>query len=404
MNDMIIIIQIISAFFIGLLLVAYSIPIIVRISKEKHLFDVPNHRKVNKQVVPNLGGIALFVGISLASLLSIMKEPFPDLRFILASMIILFFIGVKDDILVISPRKKFIAQIISALILIVLGEIRLTHLHGILGLYEINYVFSLLISLLAIVAIINALNLIDGIDGLAAAIGILACSFLGANFILLGNILYAILSFATIGSLSSFAFYNVFGRQNKIFMGDTGSLLIGLLLSVFAIKYNEIAITSGEEISNFSPVFSLAILAVPIFDMIRLFIIRIIQKKSPFSPDINHIHHKLLKIGFSHRMSTFFILAANLLIIGIVYVSRSLNNNLSLLILISLVTSFSFFPRFVYEYKKAQNRRSYYKSTNEKKIPIFGYDGGNRIIELSNRTKNEKEIEVRKPKIGVGMN
>jgi UDP-N-acetylmuramyl pentapeptide phosphotransferase/UDP-N-acetylglucosamine-1-phosphate transferase len=396
-------IQIISAFFIGLSLVYYAIPVIVRISHEKHLFDVPNHRKVNKQVVPNLGGIALFVGISLASLLSIMKEPFPDLRFILASMIILFFIGIKDDILVISPRKKFIAQIISALILIILGGIRLTNLHGILGLQEIDYVFSVALSLLAYVAIINALNLIDGIDGLAAGIGIIASSFLGSNFIFLGNIPYAILSFATIGSLSSFAFYNVYGRKNKIFMGDTGSLLIGLLLSVFVIKYNEIALTSEEQISNFSPVFSLAILAVPIFDMIRLFIIRIIQKKSPFSPDMNHIHHKLLKIGFSHRMSTFFILAANLLIIGIVYITKPLDNNLSLFILISLVTLFSFIPRFVYEYKKAQNRRAYHKSAYEKKIPVFGYDD-NLIIELSSKTKIEKEIEVRKPRIGVGMN
>jgi UDP-N-acetylmuramyl pentapeptide phosphotransferase/UDP-N-acetylglucosamine-1-phosphate transferase len=396
-------IQIISAFLIGIILVFYAIPIIVRISNEKHLVDVPNQRKVNRFVVPNLGGIALFVGISVATLLCILNEPFPDFRYIMVGMIVLFFIGIKDDILVISARKKLIAQIGCALVLIIPGGIRLTNLHGILGLYEINYAFSLALSLLAIVAIINALNLIDGIDGLAAGIGILACSLFGANFILSNNIPYAILSFATIGSLSSFAFYNVFGRQNKIFMGDTGSLLIGLLLSVFAIKYNEITVTAREQIFNFSPVFSLAILAVPIFDMIRLFIIRMIQKKSPFSPDINHIHHKLLKIGFSHLMSTFFILAANLLIIGIIYFSRSLNNNLSLFFLISLVTLFSLIPRFVYEYKKAQNRRAYHKSAYEKKVPVFDYDF-NLIIKLSSKTKNEKEIEVRKPKIGVGMN
>lgn len=399
----IITIQIISAFFIGLFLVYYSIPIIVRISKEKHLFDVPNHRKVNKHVVPNLGGIALFLGISISSLLCILDEPFHDFRYILVGMIILFFIGVKDDILIISPRKKLIAQIIGALILIIPGEIRLTHLHGILGLQEINYVFSVGLSLLATIAIINALNLIDGIDGLAAAIGILASSFFGANFIFLGNIPYAILSFATIGSLSSFAIYNVFGRKNKIFMGDTGSLLLGLLLSVFAIKYNEITITSGEQQHNFAPVFSLAILAVPLFDMIRIFIQRIVQKKSPFSPDMNHIHHKLLKIGLTHRISTFIILGGNLIIIGIVYASRSLNNNISLLILIALAILLSFIPSLVYEYKKAKNRRSYLINTPEKKISDFGHKK-NPIIELSGKTKTEKEIDVRKPKVGVRIN
>jgi UDP-GlcNAc:undecaprenyl-phosphate/decaprenyl-phosphate GlcNAc-1-phosphate transferase len=398
----IITIQIISAFFIGLFLVYYSIPVIVRISKEKHLFDVPNHRKVNKQVVPNLGGIALFLGISIASLLCILDEPFHDFRYILVGMIILFFIGVKDDILIISPRKKLIAQIIGALILVIPGEIRLTDLHGIFGLHEIDYWLSLGISLLAIIAIINALNLIDGIDGLAAAIGILASSFFGANFIFLGNIPYAILSFATIGSLSSFAIYNVFGRKNKIFMGDTGSLLLGLLLSVFAIKYNEITIIAREMQYNFAPVFSLAILAVPLFDMIRIFIHRILQKRSPFSPDMNHIHHKLLKIGLNHRMSTFIILGGNLIIIGIVYASRSFNNNISLFILIATIALFSIIPRFVYNTIKTKNRRSYRNDTADKKISDPGFVN-TQIIELSSSKTNEKEIDERKQKIGIRM-
>jgi len=267
--------QIISAFFIGLFLVFYAIPIIVRISIEKHLFDVPNARKVTKHVVPNLGGIALFVGISISTLLCIINDPFPDLRYILVGMIILFFIGIKDDILVISPRKKFIAQILSALIITGLGDIRLTHFHGIFGLQEINHLASLAISLLAIVAIINALNLIDGIDGLAAGIGIIASAFFGAIFIQNNNIQYAVLCFATLGSLSSFIIFNVFGQKNKIFMGDTGALILGLLLSVFAIEYNDISTTLGIQERNFSPVFSLAILSVPIFDMQPLYLTKL---------------------------------------------------------------------------------------------------------------------------------
>jgi UDP-GlcNAc:undecaprenyl-phosphate GlcNAc-1-phosphate transferase len=400
---MTIVFQIISAFLIGLFLVYYSIPVIVRISKEKHLFDMPNERRVNKNVVPNLGGIALFVGISISTLLSLLNDPFPDLRYILAGIIILFFIGIKDDILVISPRKKFIAQVICSLIIIIPGGIRLTNLHGILGLEEINYVFSVSISFLAIVAIINALNLIDGIDGLAASIGILASSFFGANFILMGNIPYAILSFATIGSLSSFSIYNVFGRKNKIFMGDTGSLILGLLLSVFVIEYNESALNLAEQQRNFSPVFSLAILSVPLFDMVRLFTIRIIQNKSPFSPDINHIHHKLLKIDLSHKASTLIILSANLILIGIVYSLRSLNNNISLLILISVVVLFSFIPRFVYEYKKSKNRRSYLNNQPDTKNSDFNPSTFPIIIEMSNKVTTEKQISSNKPKISVRL-
>ena len=138
---MISILQISVAFFIGLLITFYAIPIIVRISVEKHLYDVPNERKVNKTVIPNLGGIALFVGISIGTLLCIFENSFPDWRYILSCMIILFFIGIKDDILIISARKKFAAQILCALILVILGDIRLTHFHGILGINEINYFF-----------------------------------------------------------------------------------------------------------------------------------------------------------------------------------------------------------------------------------------------------------------------
>lgn len=349
------IIQIIASFLIGSVLVYISVPVIVRLSIAKKLVDIPNERKVNKTPIPNLGGIALFLGITIATLLSIYKSAFPDFRYVLTAMIILFFIGIKDDILIISPRKKFIAQLISAFIIIVLGGIRFTSLHGLFGFYEINYGLSFALTTLAIVAIINALNLIDGIDGLASAIGILASLLFGALFYFSEHINYAIVSFAITGSLVSFFFFNVFGRKNKIFMGDTGSLLLGLLLSVFAIKYNEFSLSMSNEANSFAPVLSLAILAIPIFDMIRLFAVRILQNKSPFAPDINHIHHKILKLGFNHLSSTIILTSANIILIATVFAFRSVNNNILLLILISVGTFFSFVPRFFYEYKKAEN-------------------------------------------------
>ena len=394
------IIQISLAFFIGLIIVFYAIPVIVRISIAKHLYDVPNERKVNKTVIPNLGGVALFIGISIGTMIGILKNAFPDWRFISSGMIILFFIGLKDDVLVISARKKFAAQFLSAFILILLGDIRLTSLHGILGINEISYSLSVFVSLLAIVGTINAINLIDGIDGLAASIGIFSSLILGVIFLNTDQINYAVLCFATVGSLISFLMYNVFGTSNKIFMGDTGALLLGLLLSVFVIKYNEISNTLGDEARNFSPIFSLAILAVPLFDMVRLFTVRIIKKKSPFAADINHIHHKLLRIGLSHQASTFFITLANLIIIGIIYITGNLNNHFSLLILISTIVIFWLIPGFIYEYKKTRNRYLHHINFRHETDSKF-----NRsellTTELSGKKKVGKKNQLSKPNISV---
>ena len=201
------IIPIFASFLIGALLVAVSIPIIVRVSKAKNLVDVPNERKVNKTVIPNLGGIALFFGISVSSLLCIYQYDFKDLRYVIFAMIVMFFIGIKDDILDISARKKFMVQFFTSFVLIILGDIRFTNLHGVLGIYEINYFLSIVISSVAIVGIMNAVNLIDGIDGLASLLGLLISSFFGAFFLWWDQVPYAVMSFAVAGSLG--AFYNL---------------------------------------------------------------------------------------------------------------------------------------------------------------------------------------------------
>jgi UDP-N-acetylmuramyl pentapeptide phosphotransferase/UDP-N-acetylglucosamine-1-phosphate transferase len=347
-------IQLISSFLIGFILVIVSIPVIVQISKEKHLYDEPNERRINKVVVPNLGGIAIFIGVSIATLLCLHRFEFIEFRYIQASMIILFFVGIKDDILIISPKKKFIAQVLCALILIIPGEIRFTNLHGILGLYEINYVASVAITLLAIVAIINATNLIDGIDGLAASIGIFASAIFGTKFMITINQDYAILCCALIGSLTAFLRYNVYGTTNKIFLGDTGSLLLGLLIAVQAIQYNEFALTTTPQEIAFSPIFSLAILATPLADMIRVFAVRILNGRSPFAPDMEHVHHRLLKLGFSHFASTIIIVLTNCFIIALAFAFRFLNKHLLMILLIAVIFFLLQLPDFFLKKKNAK--------------------------------------------------
>ena len=331
------VIQIIVAIVIGFVLVFITIPVIVRISRQKNLMDAPSDRRINKTVVPNLGGVAIFIGVSIATLLSLSQFEFIEFRYIQAALIILFFTGIKDDILVISPTSKFLAQILCALILIAAGDIRFTSLHGILGIYEINYMVSLLISLIAIVTIINAMNLIDGIDGLASSLGIYASVIFGIKFMLTGNSHYAVMASAVTGSLLAFLWFNLFGRQYKIFLGDTGSLILGLLIAVMVIQYNQFALGVTPQESTFSPVFSLAILAAPLADMIRVFILRVVHGKSPFAPDLNHIHHRLLKLGYSHLSSTIIILVANGLIITLAFAFRFLNKNLLMVMLIIVI-------------------------------------------------------------------
>lgn len=381
-------IQIILTFFIGLILVLVSVPVIVRLSKEKKLFDMPNERKVNKTGIPNLGGIALFIGITIATLLGLHRFIFPDLRYILVGMIILFFVGIKDDILIISPRKKLLAQILSALILIIAGNIRFTDLHGILGVHEINYITSVVLSLVIIVALINALNLIDGIDGLAASLSMLAALSFGIQFLIMGQFQYAVLCFSVVGSLSAFFFYNVFGKKNKIFMGDTGSLLLGLLIAVIAIKFNEFSLTHTARMSSFSPALSLAIVAVPIFDMIWLFIHRLRKKKSPFSPDMNHIHHKLLKLNLSHLQSTLIIVGINLVFIAAAYAFRSLNNNILFALLFVLGIFFTNLPSLVYEYIKSKKSNAKKAQLNLTFMPFKNYSE-NRQSETSQKEGSE---------------
>jgi UDP-N-acetylmuramyl pentapeptide phosphotransferase/UDP-N-acetylglucosamine-1-phosphate transferase len=318
--ELFILLQLATALLISGFLVYLCIPVIVRISEEKNLMDTPNKRKVNKKPVPNLGGVAIFIGISIATLLAMGRLEFIDLRYVLVAIIMIFFIGIKDDILIISPRMKFGVQAVCAIILIVLGDIRFTHLHGIFGIDEMNYASSFLLSLITIVALTNAFNLIDGIDGLASGLGILMALLFGIFFLVWGHLQYAILCAAIVGSLYAFSLYNVFGRTNKVFMGDTGSLIIGLLIAIMAIKFNEFAI--GTSAYPYAPALSIAIVFIPLADMARVFVIRMKNKKSPFSADMTHIHHKYLSLGYTHLHASIVIVILNLGVFGILFSLR----------------------------------------------------------------------------------
>jgi|WetSurSiteA1Bulk_404760.scaffolds.fasta_scaffold00685_7 UDP-GlcNAc:undecaprenyl-phosphate/decaprenyl-phosphate GlcNAc-1-phosphate transferase len=310
----------ILGFAFALILTYVSIPSLVTIAKRKSLHATPNGRTSHTGSTPILGGVAIFNGFILST--AIVAGTFFkfDLVYVISGLIILFIAGLKDDILEIHPRSKLAAEITATLLIALLADIRISDFHGLFGLHEIPYLLSILITVFVFIVIINGFNLIDGIDGLAAGVTILTSSVLGIWFWRTGNVAYTIMSFALAGSLVAFFRYNVFGKENKIFMGDTGSLIIGLVMSILTTRFLQLDLhAEGTMAIQSAPAVTVGILIIPLFDTLRVFSIRISQGKSPFSADRQHLHHRLLQLGLTHFQTTLTLLAVNVAFILMCY-------------------------------------------------------------------------------------
>jgi UDP-N-acetylmuramyl pentapeptide phosphotransferase/UDP-N-acetylglucosamine-1-phosphate transferase len=345
----------ILAFLLAFSLVILAIPPVIRVANAKKLYDSFDERKIHTQAIPSLGGVGIFLGFVLSTIISTDGYSFESLKYVIASVIMMFFIGLKDDLLVISARKKFAVQLFAAIILITLGNFHLSSLHGLFGFYQINYAVGTTITLFVVVAVINAFNLIDGIDGLASGLGILASVVVGSWFFMAGHIRFAIMAYALTGSLAGFFLFNVFGKRNKIFMGDTGSLVIGLVISTLIIKFNEFNIAKMLPYSvGAAPAVSFAVVIVPLIDTLRVITIRLSNGKSPFSPDKNHIHHRLLELVPNHLKVTLIIIGANIFMIGLALLFNkiSFNINLQFLFIFLIGTGLSFVPSRIVQFRR----------------------------------------------------
>jgi UDP-GlcNAc:undecaprenyl-phosphate GlcNAc-1-phosphate transferase len=310
----------VTSFILALFISLYAVPSVIKISRLLKLFDNPNERSATQTAIPTLGGIAIFMGFIFASTIGLSSDELPQMTYILLVLTMMFFVGLKDDIVTLSWWKKLIAQIIVTLILIFFAKIRITHLHEIFGIAEIGIVPGSLLTIFVIVVIINAFNLMDGIDGLAAGLSMLAISIFGIWFLVSGHYQYAIISVSLFGSTAGFFYFNVYGTKNKIFMGDTGSLILGTIMSVIVIQFNELNIDPTlPYYIQYAPAVSIAILIYPLADTLKVFTIRVVQFKSPFAADKNHLHHRLLTLGFSHRKATYTIITFNLAYICTVF-------------------------------------------------------------------------------------
>jgi len=308
------------------LLTFYTIPTVVKISRRKNLMDEPGARSSHLRKIPNLGGISMFYSLAVcASIFAF--ELFELYKFLFASLVILLYIGVMDDIVVMRAYKKLFAQIVVTSLMVIGSDVRIRSFFGVFGIYELNYFFSVAMSIFTFIVLINAFNLIDGIDGLAGGYSILCSAMFGISYYRLGEYNYplVVLSGVIIGSVIGFLYFNLSNyRNNKIFMGDTGSMILGFLLAFTAICFIDIFIDKKlPEIPRYylqsAPAIAMAILILPIIDTLNVFMIRICNGKSPLVADKNHIHHSLLKLGLTHRRSTAYILMYYLFIVSVAY-------------------------------------------------------------------------------------
>ena len=298
-----------------------TIPAVIRVAREKHLLEEPNDRSSHFQKTPRLGGIAIFASLAIVFLLITHLYPSPvgPSYLILPPLIILFFIGLKDDILVIDPYKKLAAQLIAASVIIACADVRISSLFGLFGMDELPYVVSFFLTMFIFVVVVNAYNLIDGIDGLAGSLGIIASLTFGTYFYLVGTGWAVVLSATLVGSLVGFLRFN-FSRENKVFMGDSGSLIVGFVLAVLAITFVQINETPNAYPVYNAPTVAIMMLAIPLFDALRVFSQRILKGRSPFRADRNHIHHFMVDNGFSHRRTSLLLSILSLVITAVSFI------------------------------------------------------------------------------------
>lgn len=322
------IIWLISAFILAFLIAQQTFPTILYVSKKKHLMDEPDSRSLHSNNTPTLGGIGIFLSLVVVMTFVGAMLNTKVLLLVMGGLTILFFLGLKDDLTVLSARSKFLGQLFAALLLIVFTDTRIIGFSKILDVDILPYWISIFFTLFVYILIINAYNLIDGVDGLAGSIALFISAVFSVLFYFSGALSLATISVALIGSLLAFLRLN-FSEKNKIFMGDTGSMIVGFLLAFFTISFISQSQTNIEsEYFKGSPALALAMLFYPLMDTFRIFFIRIfLLKKSPFEADKNHIHHRFIQSGFTHIQTTVFIVLINLVIAIIAFNMLHLNLN-----------------------------------------------------------------------------
>lgn len=346
MNDLI---QIFVPALIAIICTGWIYPYILEVAKAKNIVDNPNARKLQRVPIPVLGGLTVVFGILSGLMAFNMFGDFSDMFPTFATIIIILIIGLIDDMITLSPRIRFVVEIILILYLIKTTGCQLNDFHGLWGLNVIPNYISVPLTVFACVGIINAVNLIDGVDGYSSGYSIVSCVMFGMMFYTLGDIRMVALAAIVAASLLPFFLHNVFGKHSKMFIGDAGTLSLGIIFSVFVMTI----ISSKQSIeglpNNLGVVpFTLAVLCVPVFDTLRVMSARMLKGRSPFSPDKTHLHHLFLELGYSHIGSALSIIMINIFVVLCWFmafrVGLSINTQLYIVVGLGVLVTFIFYP------------------------------------------------------------
>lgn len=327
------------AFFVSFLIVVLGMPSLIRLAFQKNLLDDPEEdRKVHKRSVPRLGGVLIFIGTLVTTTLLVQPEIGGAIAFlrIAAASTILFFLGLKDDLADLDPLKKLFAQIAVGIILVVGGGFEIQSFGGLFGVHTLPSFVSIPFSLFVYIVVVNAVNLIDGIDTLAGGYGLLATLSCALWFQFTDQPDFFILCLAMAGALVGFILFNI--SPARIFMGDSGSLVLGMFIYVMA---SSVMATPAELVpqawsQKSLPLLAMTTLSYPLVDTLRVFTLRVLDGRSPFSPDRNHLHHKILRFGFSHLQTAFIIHTYTLIMVVIGFLMPTDSSTLAFFILLGV--------------------------------------------------------------------
>ena len=324
-------------------------PKILKIAILKNIVDNPDARKLQREPVPVLGGIAVFFGIVVGLCSSQMAFFSPGIFVLMAAMIIMLYTGTIDDVLDLSPGIRFLIEIAVVAFIMLVNNSGINHFWGLWGIDFIPTIIAAPLTIFAAVGIINAINLIDGVNGLSSGFCFMASVMFAIMLYLSGNTHMTILAVSAAGAIIPFFLHNVFGNSTKMFIGDGGTLVIGTMMSMFVVSILKGTSLSADLASDGMGLipFTLAVLAVPVFDTLRVMTARILRKQSPFHPDKTHLHHLFLELGFSHIGTTVSILSLNFFIILAWFVAYrmglSIDAQLYIVLALSVLITFVFY-------------------------------------------------------------
>ena len=341
--------HVIIPFVVSFLAAVWVFPKILHIALQKNIVDNPDARKLQRIPIPVLGGVAVIFGIIVA--LSVCRLLFDcsNLFTIVLAMFMMLYVGTIDDIMELSPSIRFLIEIGVTLMLMFTCGYSIDHFHGLWGLQAIPLVVSIPLTIVTVVGLINAINLIDGVDGYSSGYCIMACLIFGVFYAIVGDIPMVMLASVCVGSLLPFFFHNVFGKRSKMFIGDGGTLVMGIVMSIFVLNmlkaetFCDVYVTWGMGLVPLT----LSILAVPVFDTVRVMSCRIMRGTSPFHPDKTHLHHLFIDMGFSHIGTTASILLLNLVNLLAWYITyrlgASIDVQLYVVVAVALLSTFGFY-------------------------------------------------------------